>query len=231
MIYTDKTKAAMRLCFEAHKDQLDKSGLPYVFHPLLVAEQMSTEEEVCVALLHDVMEDTALTVDDIREAGMSEDVVEALLLMTHNPSVEYMDYVASLADNPLARRAKMADLCHNMNVGRLDSVTKADWQRQEKYAQAYRMLEQVDARDGTRERDCGSSGHYSLMEIMQWFDRLLDMGVDPRTRVVIDRERGLNGYSYVDDLYCDHDRYPDDPTVLLGSYKRRTKALRLMHRQ
>lgn len=144
MLYTPMTKAAMKLCFEAHKDQVDKSGLPYVFHPLLVAEQMCTEEEVCVALLHDVMEDAGCTADDIRAAGMSEAIVEALLLMTHDPSVGYMDYVANLANNPLARRVKMADLRHNMDVSRLDVVTDADLARRDKYAKAYAMLEAAD---------------------------------------------------------------------------------------
>lgn len=150
MLYTPMTKAAMKLCFAAHRDQVDKSGLPYVFHPLLVAEQLSGEEEICVALLHDVMEDTDTTAEDIRAAGMSEAVVEALLLMTHDPSARYMDYVASLAKNPLARRVKMADLRHNMDVSRLDIVTDADRKRCEKYARAYAMLEEVEAGSGVK---------------------------------------------------------------------------------
>ena len=145
MLYTEKTKAAMKLSFEAHKDQLDKSGLPYVYHPLLVAEQVRTEDEICVALLHDVMEDSDFTADDIRTAGMDERIVEALLLMTHDASDDYMEYVTQLAGNPLARKVKMADLRHNMDITRLDSVTEADEQRREKYAKAYALLEQADA--------------------------------------------------------------------------------------
>lgn len=147
MLYTPMTKTAMKLCFEAHKDQLDKSGLPYVFHPLLVAEQMDTEEEICVALLHDVMEDTGITEDCIRAAGMSERVIEALILMIHDPSVDYMDYVTALSVNPLARKVKMADLCHNMDVSRLDSMTEADWKRRDKYAKAYALLEKAEAEE------------------------------------------------------------------------------------
>lgn len=140
MIYTQMTKAALKLCFEAHKDQVDKSGLPYVFHPFHVAEQMKTEEEVCVALLHDVMEDTDFTVDDIRAAGMNDAVVEALLLMTHGPSVPYMDYVAKLADNPLARTVKIADLQHNLDRTRIENPTERDAQRWEKYERALAFL-------------------------------------------------------------------------------------------
>ena len=140
MLYTPMTKAALKLCFEAHKDQVDKSGLPYVFHPFHVAEQMATEEEVCVALLHDVMEDTDYTVDDIRAAGMSDAVVEALLLMTHDSGVPYMAYVAKLAGNPIARKVKMADLEHNMDRTRIESPTDRDRQRWAKYERAYAFL-------------------------------------------------------------------------------------------
>ena len=66
MIYTPITKKALKLCFEAHKEQVDKSGMPYVFHPFHLAEQMKTEETTVVALLHDLVEDTDYTVDDLR---------------------------------------------------------------------------------------------------------------------------------------------------------------------
>ena len=140
MLYTPMTKAAMKLCFEAHKDQVDRSGVPYVFHPFHVAEQMTSEAEVCVALLHDVMEDTDLTADDIRAAGMSEEVVEALLLMTHDADVDYLDYVRALRDNPLARAVKIADLTHNSDLTRLDVVSEKDRRRVEKYAAALGLL-------------------------------------------------------------------------------------------
>ena len=87
MIYTPDTKKAMRLCFEAHKNQTDKSGQPYVFHPFHVAEQMPDEETTIVALLHDVIEDTSYTPDDLRSMGFDEDVLEALALMTHDKDV------------------------------------------------------------------------------------------------------------------------------------------------
>ena len=140
MLYTPMTKAAMRLCFEAHKDQMDKSGVPYAFHPIHVAEQMSTEEETCVALLHDVIEDTPLGVNDLRAAGMSEPVVQALLLITHAKEVPYLDYVANLAPNPIARKVKLADLRHNSDKTRTDTVTERDLERLEKYDRAREIL-------------------------------------------------------------------------------------------
>jgi (p)ppGpp synthase/HD superfamily hydrolase len=134
------TKAALRICFDAHKDQVDKSGMPYVFHPFHVAEQMETEDEVCVALLHDVVEDTATTLDDIRAAGIGEEAVAAIAAMTHDPSVTYADYIATVARNPLARKVKVADLRHNSDRSRLDEPTARDLARLERYAEALRML-------------------------------------------------------------------------------------------
>jgi len=91
MIYTPMTKIALKLCFAAHKDQLDKSGLPYVFHPFHLAEQMADEETTVVALLHDVVEDTDQTIGDLRKMGFSERVLSAIALMTHDPAVPYME--------------------------------------------------------------------------------------------------------------------------------------------
>ncbi|MBR5011946.1 MAG: GTP pyrophosphokinase, partial [Clostridia bacterium] len=81
MIYTESTKKALKLCFEAHKDQKDKSGLPYVFHPFHLAEQMESEETTIVALLHDVVEDSAYTLEDLKNMGFSEAVTDAVALM------------------------------------------------------------------------------------------------------------------------------------------------------
>ncbi len=140
MIYTEKTKKAMKLCFEAHKDQLDKSGLPYVFHPIHVAEQMTDEVTTIVALLHDVVEDTDYTLDDIAAMGFGQDVVDALALMTHDKSVPYLDYVAKIKDNPIARKVKLADLAHNSDPTRLDVIEEKDKERLDKYKAAIAML-------------------------------------------------------------------------------------------
>ncbi|MGI6590121.1 MAG: GTP pyrophosphokinase [Eggerthellaceae bacterium] len=145
MLYTPMTKKALRLCFQVHKDQVDKSGMPYVFHPFHVAEQMATEEEICVALLHDVMEDGAITADDLARAGMSAPVIQALELLTRKPGMPYLDYVRNLAGNPLARAVKVADLHHNADLSRLDAVTPADRARAQKYAQALEILQAAQA--------------------------------------------------------------------------------------
>ena len=106
MIYTDMTKIALKLCFEAHKDQTDKGGIPYVFHPFHLAEQMTDEESTIVALLHDVVEDTDYTIEDLKEMGFSESVLAAIKLMTHDPDVPYMEYVARIKTNTTARAVR-----------------------------------------------------------------------------------------------------------------------------
>lgn len=141
MIYTEKTKLAMKLCFEAHKYQVDKSGLPYVHHPLHLAEQMTDETSTIVALLHDVIEDCPYTPEDLEELGFSGEVLEALQLLTHDPAVPYLDYVLKIRDHPIARQVKLADLYHNSDLSRLDQVDARALQRVEKYRQAIALLE------------------------------------------------------------------------------------------
>jgi (p)ppGpp synthase/HD superfamily hydrolase len=142
MIYTNQTKKALALCFEAHKEQKDKSGLPYVFHPFHLAEQMETEETIIVALLHDLVEDTDYTLDDLRKMGFSQEVVGAIGLMTHADAVPYMDYVAKIKENPLAKAVKLADLRHNSDLTRLNSVDQKALDRREKYLKAIKFLEE-----------------------------------------------------------------------------------------
>ena len=141
MIYTEMTKKAIRLMFDLHKEQTDKSGLPYVFHPWHVAESMDDEIAATVALLHDAVEDTDLTLEGVREAGFPEEVVAALGCMTHDDSVDYMDYVRALAPNAVARKVKLADLRHNADITRLDAPTEKDLARREKYLKAIELLE------------------------------------------------------------------------------------------
>ena len=144
MIYTPETKMALKLCFSAHKDQTDKSGLPYVFHPFHLAEQMPDEKTTVAALLHDVAEDTAITLADLRELGFDEDVLEALALLTHQKGVPYMDYVAKIKPNRIARTVKLADLRHNSDLTRLDKIDEAAIRRAEKYKAAIELLTAPD---------------------------------------------------------------------------------------
>lgn len=135
------TKKALKLCFEAHKEQIDKSGMPYAFHPFHLAEQMQDEESTIVALLHDVIEDTDYTLDDLRKVGFDDSVLAAINLMTHEDGVPYMDYVEQIKTNPIAKTVKLADLRHNSDMTRLEVVTPRDQERAEKYLAAIKLLE------------------------------------------------------------------------------------------
>lgn len=140
MIYTPLTKKALKLCFEAHKYQLDKSGMPYVFHPFHLAEQMEDEISTVCALLHDVVEDTSYTLKDLEEMGYPAEVIEVLALLTHDEPVPYMEYVRKIAQNPIARKVKLADLAHNSDLTRLDEVDEKARKRVAKYAEARGFL-------------------------------------------------------------------------------------------
>lgn len=140
MIYTSETKKALKLSFEAHKNQVDKSGIPYIYHPFHLAEQMPDENSTIVALLHDVVEDTDYTFEDLQAMGFSDTVVEALKLMTHADSVPYMDYVKKIKDNKIACAVKLADLRHNSDLSRLDIVDEKARERQQKYKEAMELL-------------------------------------------------------------------------------------------
>ena len=129
MIYTPLTKKALIISFNAHKNQIDKSGMPYVYHPYHLAEQMNEEYSTCVALLHDVIEDTDMTLDE---------------LMTHSDDVPYLDYVRSMKDNLIARKVKLADLAHNSDLSRLEKVDYKALERINKYKQAILILKRAE---------------------------------------------------------------------------------------
>ncbi len=140
MIYTPLTKKALKLCFEAHKEQTDKTGLPYVFHPFHLAEQMDDELSTVCALLHDVVEDTEYSLDDLAKMGFPQEVLDVLALLTHSSDTPYMDYVKNLSHNTTAKKVKLADLAHNSDVTRLDTVDERAIKRNEKYKKAIELL-------------------------------------------------------------------------------------------
>ena len=144
MIYTKLTKLAMKVAFEAHKEQVDKSGLPYIYHPIHLAEQMDDEYSICVALLHDTVEDTDMTFEKITDYGFPIEVIDALKLLTHDVQIPYMEYVARIKQNPIARKVKLADLKHNSDLTRLDVVDDKARSRVKKYESAIQTLTEVN---------------------------------------------------------------------------------------
>ena len=139
MIYTPQTRKAMIIAYNAHYGQKDKSGLPYIHHPLHLAEQMSSEETCIVALLHDVVEDTDITFDNLKNE-FSDEIIKALELLTHDKSVDYFEYIKKLKSNPIAKIVKIADLRHNSDRSRLDNPTENDLKRYVKYEKALKIL-------------------------------------------------------------------------------------------
>ncbi len=145
MIYTPLTNKALRLAYEAHHGQTDKSGQPYIYHPFHLAEQMEDEISVCTALLHDVAEDTPLTLEEL-EQEFPKEVTDALRLLTRRKGEDYFDYIRALALNPVARRVKLADLAHNSEESRFAGCECVEWEqlaeRRDRYERARLLLEE-----------------------------------------------------------------------------------------
>ena len=139
MIYTELTKKAMLTAFGAHMTQKDKNGVPYIFHPAHVAESMTDEKTCCVALLHDTVEDTDITVGDIR-ADFGDEIADAVALLTHEDGTDYFEYVRKIKENPIAAAVKLSDLRHNSDLSRLHEVTEKDVKRRKKYLTAIKIL-------------------------------------------------------------------------------------------
>lgn len=140
MLYTDLTKKALNICYEAHENQVDKGDVPYVFHPVHLAEQLSEEYAVCVALLHDVLEDSEYTLKDIEDAGFPVAVVDAVACITRAKGQDYMEYIKQVKTNKLATQVKLLDLVHNSDVSRLEKVDEHARKRLEKYEAAKKEL-------------------------------------------------------------------------------------------
>lgn len=139
MIYTKNTKKAIIIAYNAHINQKDRSGLPYILHPIHLAEQMDTEEECIVALLHDVVEDTEVTFKEL-EKEFSKTIIDALKLLTHDKDTDYFEYIEKIKSNPLAKKVKLADLKHNSDETRLENITEKDIARNKKYVKAIKIL-------------------------------------------------------------------------------------------
>jgi len=143
MIYTEMTRKAMKIAYDAHKDKVDKNGDPYIFHPIHIAEQMDSEEETIIALLHDVVEDTDWTFEDLAQQGFSNNIINALKLLTHNNETVYFDYIweIALSTNTYAKKVKLADLQHNSDLSRFSEVDEKTLGRVDKYRKAMEILE------------------------------------------------------------------------------------------
>lgn len=140
MINTELTRKAMNIAYNAHMNQFDKAGVPYIYHPIHLAEQMDTETECIVALLHDVVEDTEVTFEQL-EKDFPKEVIESIRLLTHGDDVNYMEYIKELSQSPIAKKVKIADVLHNSDETRLEKITIKDVARRERYKKALEFLQ------------------------------------------------------------------------------------------
>ncbi len=141
MFYTPMINKALLLAYDAHKNQVDKAGLPYIYHPFYLATQMETEDSIITAILHDVVEDSPYTFEDIDHHGFSSSIMAALQLLTHDDSEDYIEYIHRVKENELARIVKLADLEHNSDVSRLNHVDDKTKERLHRYAESIKILE------------------------------------------------------------------------------------------
>jgi len=143
MIYTELTKKAMRIAYDAHKDQTDEAGLPYIFHQFHLAGQMTDEVSVCVALLQDVVADSAMSFADLTAQDMPAAVIKALRLLTHDDTVPYVNHIQRIKDsgNTAAIAVKLADLRYDSDISRFDRIDEKTVNNLEKYKTAMDILE------------------------------------------------------------------------------------------
>ena len=135
-----QSEKAYKIAKKAHLGQVDKAGEDYIKHPEKVASFVKTDEEKAVAYLHDVIEDTELTLEDLHEYEFSKEVIEAVDIITKKKGEDYQSYLNSVKKNKLARAVKLADLRHNSDLTRLTKVTEKDIERKEKYQKAIDFL-------------------------------------------------------------------------------------------
>lgn len=142
MYYSSLVKKACDIMYEAHKDDRDKGGYPYVFHPFFLATQMEDEASACVALLHDVIEDHGdrYSFAYLADAGFGEEILSALRLLTHEKDVPYVDYVKKIAQDPIAAKVKLADLRHNLDSRRTGGAKPKKY---DIYLEAIALLESI----------------------------------------------------------------------------------------
>jgi len=135
---------ALQIAITAHAGHLDKQGRPYILHPLAVMQGVEGVEAQIVAVLHDVVEDSSVTLDDLRQAGFSSTILQAIRCVTHEKVEPYADYVIRCKQDPLARQVKMADLRDNARLDRVlmraDKLA-ADLRRLRRYVLAYKYLQ------------------------------------------------------------------------------------------
>jgi len=142
---------AILIATKSHQGQIDKAGQPYILHPLRVMFSRKNETERICAMLHDVIEDTDITLDCLRSEGFSEEILSALDALTRRDSETYDEFIDRIINNNIASHVKLADLCDNMDILRIKNPTKKDYERIEKYRKAAERILYALEEEGDRE--------------------------------------------------------------------------------
>lgn len=132
-MYTPLIKKAMDIAYKAHLGQVDKGGTPYIFHPLHIAERVDTEYEICTALLHDVIEDSDITLDYLFKEGFPQEVIKAVDLLTRKEGMTYREFILKTKTDTIARKIKIEDIKHHLDLTRLSEITEKDIDRAKYY--------------------------------------------------------------------------------------------------
>ena len=140
MQHASDLEKALAIALKAHKGQIDKSGQPYILHPIRVMMQLEEAKAKVVALLHDVVEDSDITLNDLREEGFDSEIIETVACLTKDAHEDYTDYILRIKHNRLARLVKLADLQDNLNANRLQTLQPNDCLRMERYLKAKKIL-------------------------------------------------------------------------------------------
>lgn len=139
MIYTKKTKLAMNIAYKAHMNEFDHADVPYIYHPIHVAEKMTDEISTIIALLHDVVEDTDVTFEELSKY-FDKEIINILKIITKHKNESYIEYIKRVKTNKIATKVKIEDIKHNKDLTRLDNVSEVDVLRIKKYDEALSYL-------------------------------------------------------------------------------------------
>ncbi len=135
---------AIRIASKAHEGQKDKAGQPYILHPLRVMFNVKNETEMICAILHDVIEDTDISIEHLREEGFSEAVLDAIDALTKRDNENYDDFIDRVIKNKIACQVKLADMMDNMDLTRIINPCEEDYKRVDKYRKAAdKVLESI----------------------------------------------------------------------------------------
>ena len=138
MIYTKIINKALNIAYKAHHGQKDKGNVPYIFHPYHIAEKFNNETDICVAILHDVLEDTFVSKEEL-EGYFPKEVIEPLVLLTRSTHDTYFEYIKNICSNPIAQKVKIEDIKHNLVFERIQNKTRNE-KLEKRYLKALEIL-------------------------------------------------------------------------------------------